>query len=164
MLLGTLREQILSKEPAATRVDDASPVVHCCPVEIVSLNLGLGPDPRVLAISDFVEAPGPGVVLVDLNGQGMLYSQAVWMDGAGHVTEGSYGSSGPGWDVCDGCVSVTGRTGTGVGVVRVEVSSLDAADSFAFDVLPGPDRWYAGCRQLPSHWPGMEDVSVSVLD
>jgi hypothetical protein len=132
-------------------------------VHAVSLDLGLGPEPRVLALSEFVLVPGPGVVLVDLNGQGMLYSETVWMDEAGHVTASGFGSSGTGWSLADGCVAVTGRA-AGTTRVLVEVTASGAVASLSFEVTPGPDGWYAGCRSLPEDWSGLDDTVVSVND
>jgi hypothetical protein len=135
-------------------------------VEIASIDLGLGPDPLILAVSEFVEVPGPGVVLVDLNGQGMLYSAIVWMDEAGRVTEGGSGQSGTGWvadlGVGNGCVAVTGQVDAGRDQVRVDVTQAEPADSFTFVVGPGRDGWYAGCRSLPQSWPGIDGISVTV--
>jgi hypothetical protein len=130
-------------------------------VNIVSLDLGLGPEPHVLALSEFVLVPGPGVVLVDLNGQGMLYSETVWMDEAGRVSASGFGSSGTGWSISDGAVSVTGRA-RGAGRVLVEVTTSVAAASMSFEVTPESDGWYAGCRSLPEDWPDHDDPFVSV--
>lgn len=135
-------------------------------MEIASIDLGLGPDPHMLAVSEFVEVPGPGVVLVDLNAEGMLYSAIVWMDEAGHVTEGGSGQSGVGWAatlaVGNGCIAVTGQAEVGREQVRIDVTLADPVDSFAFVVEPGRDGWYAGCRSLPQSWPGLDGISVTV--
>jgi len=132
-------------------------------VDVASLDLDLGPDPHVLALSEFVTVPGPGVVLVDLNGQGMLYSETVWMDDQGCVTGGGVGWSSTGWSLADGCVSVTGRA-SGVPTVAVEVTSWNPVGSLSFEVTPEPDGWYAGCRLLPDDWLDSHDIYVAVTD
>jgi hypothetical protein len=133
-------------------------------VEITSMDLGIGPDPRVLAVSDFVESPGPGVVLVDLNGQGMLITMTVGMDDSGAVYGGGCHHSGMGVDLWDGCATVTGRTDQPQALVRVTVTSEADDESFSFDVHPGAEGWYAGCRPLPPEWEGIPSVSVSMSE
>lgn len=87
------------------------------------MELGLGPDPRILALSEFGEAPGPGVVLVDLNGQGMLLTMPVVLDAAGHVVAGGSHISGTGECLWEGTVTVTGRASGPVAVIEVVVTS-----------------------------------------
>jgi hypothetical protein len=130
-------------------------------MRVTSMDLGLGPDPRILALSEFVLVPGPGVVLVDLDGHGMLYTASVWMDEQGRVTEGGWGSSGTGWSLCDGVVAVTGRADPGSTVV-VDVVCPLRDDAVRFEVTTGEDGWYAGCRGLPDTWQGIEHIDMTV--
>jgi hypothetical protein len=132
-------------------------------VDIVSLELDLGPDPRVLAISEFHEAPGPGVALVDLNGEGMVYTESVWMDDSGHVTAGGWGMSGTGLSVSHGAASVTGRASSQTQLV-VQVQHSKTGEAFEFVVSPSAEGWYAGCRPLPGHWHDLDSVTVQVSD
>ena len=132
-------------------------------VDIASLELDLGPNPQVLAISEFLEVPGPGVALVDLNGEGMVYTESVWMDDSGHVTASGWGMSGVGFSISDAAVSVTGRA-TASTQVAVKAQHSMTGDSFEFVVMPTAEGWYAGCRPLPGDWHDLECITVRVTD
>ncbi len=113
-------------------------------------------------MSEFAEVPGPGAVLVDLNGRGMLYTTSVWLDEAGHVSDGGCGQSGTGWALCDGSVVVTGQVGPDVVAIEVEVVSEIGDRHFSFEVTPLTNGWYAGCRPLPRDWDGMDGLQLRV--
>lgn len=130
-------------------------------VDIEGLALDLGPHLVVLAISEFPEVPSPGVVLVDLNGEGMVYTASVWMDHTGHVTAGGWGTSGMGFCISDSAVSVTGRATASTQVV-VRVGHSITGESFEFVVIPTAQGWYAGCRALPGDWHDLDAVTVEV--
>jgi hypothetical protein len=106
--------------------------------------LDLGPQAQVLAIS---ESPkfGPGVAVIDLNGQGMLYSAVVWKSARGVVTAGS-GSSGLGWTLEDGMLHVTGELASDE--VAQVVINCPGAEPTSYRVAPNARGFYAAVFEL----------------
>jgi hypothetical protein len=118
-------------------------------------DLDLGPDAQVLAMSESPEF-GPGVAVIDLNGQGMLYS-AVWKSARGVVTSGS-GSSGLGWTLTDGMLHVTGELDSDE-IAQVVISS-PGAEPTCYRVTPNARGFYAAVFELAADpW---EDATVEV--
>jgi hypothetical protein len=107
-------------------------------------DLDLGPDAQVLAISESPEV-GPGVAVVDLNGQGMLYSALVWKYARGVVTSHS-GSSGLGWTLTDGMLHVTGELASDD--IAEAVIHCPGAEPTRYRVAPNARGFYAAVFEL----------------
>lgn len=102
-------------------------------------------------------------MLVDLNGEGAVYTESVWMDDSGHVTASGWGMSGVGFSISDAAVSVTGRA-TASTQVAVKAQHSMTGESFEFVVMPTAEGWYAGCRPLPGDWHDLECITVRVTN
>jgi hypothetical protein len=106
--------------------------------------LDLGPDAQVLAISESPEF-GPGVAVVDLNGQGMLYSTVVWKSARGVVTSRS-GSSFLGWILEGEMLYVTGELDSDE--VAQVVITCPGAEPTIYRVSPNDRGFYAAAFEL----------------
>ena len=118
----------------------------------VSVDLALGPNYRLVAVSDFTVVPGPGVAVVDVSGAGYLITQSLWMDADGLVGDGGWHLGGIGHCVADNAVSVVGHVPTSCSRITAEVRGPTWRHHFEFDVLPTAEGWYAGCRPFPDEW------------
>jgi hypothetical protein len=106
--------------------------------------LDLGPHAQVLAISESPEF-GPGVAVIDLNGQGMLYSAVVWKSAGGVFTAGS-GSSGLGWTLEGGVLHVTGELDSDE--IAQVVINCPGAEPTIYRVAPNDRGFYAAVFEL----------------
>ena len=125
---------------------------HYDHVQPLNVELALGPDYRLLAVSDFATVPGPGVAVVDVTGSGYILTQALWMDENLHAGGGWFDYNGTGETVAPDAVYVTGQVGGSCSVLTVEVRGPSWTEHFEFDVTPTVDGWYAGCRPIPDEW------------
>jgi hypothetical protein len=129
-----------------------------------SVDLGLGPDAQLLALSSFPTVPGPGVAVVDLNGNGMIYTQQTWMDAEGRITdENGSGGSGVGTSMGLGAVFVTGQAPEDCQTVVVQ-ARVPGSEPMECTASTEAGGWYAVACPIREPWPDdLDKIDVRIL-
>jgi hypothetical protein len=133
-------------------------------VDPLTVDVALGPNYRLLAVSDFTTVPGPGVAVVDVSGSGYILTQALWMDETRHAGDGWFDHSGTGSTVAYDAVYVTGHVEGSCSVLTGEVRGHRWTEHFEFEVTPTVDGWYAGCRPIPEEWLDDDDFDIGAVE